>query len=57
VAERVKYTVFFDITFVACAASPIESPVRGGRNVATGFIPCHYPHLILGWIKGDDGGG
>jgi hypothetical protein len=25
---------FFDITFVACAASPIESPARGGMFVA-----------------------
>jgi len=41
--------VFFDITFVACAASLIESPglarrnvmkaARGGRNIAPAFKP------------------
>ena len=31
-AGRVKYATFFDIKFVACAASPIESP-RGATDI------------------------
>ena len=36
---HVRWQLFFDITFMACAASLIESPGRGGRYVAPGFIP------------------
>ena len=33
-SARIIPRMFFDITFVACAASPIESPARGGRYIA-----------------------